>query len=485
MTPSGGAALRRRPPADWLRRLRVGLSRATRRWTFASRFFVVAIIILGAGTFVLTSWLASYVEGTALRAVSSTAAASANSLLAHHLDHLDLSGPLKGDGFAELEHAFDVGGYASSTRLLQVRLINPEGAVVFELPGSLEEPVDRRAFEAALAGKTTSDIRSITLPPVGPVGAHPLTVLKIVTPIAGDRGEAGPIAVAVLYFSATYVRELQFEARVWVWIIVSTTGMLVIAALYLVVRKAGETITAQRRLLTGNLAESRRMSLENRRLHAASEHLRVQATYANENLLSRVGMEIHDGPLQLLTLALLNLGQAQEGARDPKAAARLARAQMMTRDAMEEMRRLSTGLVLPELTDLTLGEAIALAIERHEARTGTLVARHLDELAQRGPLSLKICAYRIVQEALTNAVMHAGGRGQEVTASAREGRLHLEVANTRGSSQLEAAPDDRERLGLHGMKFRVEALGGVLDTDLQSAGRAVVRADIPLGPEPG
>ncbi len=87
--------------------------------------------------------------------------------------------------------------------------------------------------------------------------------------------------------------------------------------------------------------------------------------------------------------------------------------------------------MLPELATLGISQTIVLAIRRHENLTGTFVSQKLhvnDEVEV--PITVRICAYWVVQEALNIAYRHGGGDGQKVVASIEAGWLHLEVINS-------------------------------------------------------
>ena len=133
---------------------------------------------------------------------------------------------------------------------------------------------------------------------------------------------------------------------------------------------------------------------------------------------------------------------------------------------------------LPELGDLSLSHVLALAVSRHEDLTGTTVSLDMEGLPASANVDLKICAYRVIQEALSNAFRHGGGVGQRVEASVADEVLHLEISNARGQGATSTPADGR--LGLRGMRFRVEALGGRLDVDFETTGRSQVIAAIPM-----
>jgi len=74
------------------------------------------------------------------------------------------------------------------------------------------------------------------------------------------------------------------------------------------------------------------------------------------------------------------------------------------------------------------------------------------------PLSGKICIYRFIQEALTNAYRHAYGTGQSVRCSCRADRILVEVSDR--VPGFDPRQTRREGFGLSGLRERVESLGG-------------------------
>lgn len=96
---------------------------------------------------------------------------------------------------------------------------------------------------------------------------------------------------------------------------------------------------------------------------------------------------------------------------------------------------------------------------------------------------VKVCAYRVIQEALTNAFRHGAGQGEEVMADLDGGdQLRIRVTNPArdgGTSQSGGTG-----LGLRGMRFRVESLGGTLRTRVGDGPVSTIEAEVPLG-QPG
>jgi signal transduction histidine kinase len=149
------------------------------------------------------------------------------------------------------------------------------------------------------------------------------------------------------------------------------------------------------------------------------------------------------------------------------------------REALAEMRRL-LGILRPAATDRaptpSLSDLDALA-ERFRA-AGLHV--ELDVAGEPGPLpaGVDLCAYRVVQEALTNAVKHAGGRAR-VAVRWEADSVEVEVANRSGRRTPAALAGTSGGHGLMGMRERVALCGGELEAGAADRDRFVVRARLP------
>ncbi|WP_121749851.1 histidine kinase [Streptomyces sp. E2N166] len=93
--------------------------------------------------------------------------------------------------------------------------------------------------------------------------------------------------------------------------------------------------------------------------------------------------------------------------------------------------------------------------------------------------SADLVAYRVVQEALTNALKYDHGSRTSVLVRHREGEITVEVG-TDGSGSRAATPGGSGR-GLAGLRERVDVLGGEFSADRRAGGGFVVRARIPAG----
>ncbi|HEY9011551.1 MAG TPA: ATP-binding protein [Devosia sp.] len=440
------------------------------------RFLFAAVLVVALAMLGLGAWVGYYVQHGITDGVASTAASSIDALVAHQVGMLREDGVLTAEEKARLDEVFSIGNEADSARLLQIRIRDLAGRMLYQSAPLEDADGEEALYAAAVAGKVTSRLTQVSVPPVGPIAGLPIEVLEIYTPLH-DVNTGRIFAVAEMYYSARTVTAERDRAQLEVWTLVGVSGLVVIAVLYLLVDRASRTIARQRERLAGNLAGSRRLAADNRRLRDASEDLRQSANFTNEALLAQVGSDIHDGPIQLLTLIILRLTEAAQQSPELAATAKLAG------DVLEELRNISSGLVLPELAPLSLGQALELAISRHEALTGAAVARRFASLPEAAPLVVKVCGYRVVQEALTNAFRHGAGNGEEVLVELDEAnRLRIRVTNNVRPGQMPRPHGTG--LGLRGMHFRVESLGGTLHTCIGEGPVSTIEAAVPLG-QPG
>lgn len=136
-------------------------------------------------------------------------------------------------------------------------------------------------------------------------------------------------------------------------------------------------------------------------------------------------------------------------------------------------RRLRSGV----LEDVFLSEAIRQMARETLERAGVRSRLHLP--AERLPIThrQRLALYRIAQEALTNVIRHAGATIVDVTLSAAGGLVVLEIADNGIGLQEN---DDRETLGLVGMRERAEMFGGFCRILPGDGGGTVVHVEMPI-----
>jgi signal transduction histidine kinase len=220
------------------------------------------------------------------------------------------------------------------------------------------------------------------------------------------------------------------------------------------------------RTIQKHAAELARLLEVNGQLHERLRRSAGRTTALNEQALRRLGADLHDGPAQALAFALLRL----EGVADERG--ELVRVRSAIQDALNEIRAVSAGLRLPELTDLPITEVLTQAVRDHERRSGTGVALEARDLPIDVPLPIKIAAFRALQEALSNATRHGGGAEVSVKACVCREQLCLTVSD-RGPGFALVQAEHKGRLGLASMRERAELLGGRFRVQSSSRGTAV------------
>lgn len=262
-----------------------------------------------------------------------------------------------------------------------------------------------------------------------------------------------------------------------------TVPSIVLALLaFVVVWGVGRTVQA-RRLYTAELEDRTERLLRTR----AAE---IRAALAEER--SRIARELHDvvaHHVSVMTVQAAGAGRALK--RDPEASAQALRSIEVTgRSALSEMRRIVGVLRGPDgdsgrgsgaEAGLTPAPRLADVAELadHLRDTGLPVEITVDGDPASLPAGVDLTAYRIVQEALTNTIKHAGpATTAYVVITYSPGQVEVVVSDDgRG---LAAALDGREPgHGLMGMRERVALYGGSLVVGPRRGGGFEVRARIP------
>ncbi len=193
-----------------------------------------------------------------------------------------------------------------------------------------------------------------------------------------------------------------------------------------------------------------------------------------EDELSRIVLDIHDGPVQYLFTALSLLTSLQnelsELPTDPPTALRssawprLAQVGMLLESSLYEIRFFLGAFRPPEFRRRSLASIVEGLVIQHEDWTHVTVHLETDSLPADTPLAVKMAIYRVLQEALTNGYRHAGVEEQWVRMWGEAGWIHLEVIDKgRGfmppnlEDPIEAEREDH--IGLRGMHDRVRLLG--------------------------
>jgi signal transduction histidine kinase len=220
-------------------------------------------------------------------------------------------------------------------------------------------------------------------------------------------------------------------------------------------------------------AEERALRAERERESAA------RVAVAEER--ARMARELHDVVAHAMSVMVLQVGAVRRRVPpDSEEAEALSNVERAGRTALAEMRRLLGAMREGgDEVELTPGPGLEdLQTLAGDVRAAGLDVRlHVDGEPVPLSRSIDLSAYRIVQEGLTNALKHSGGRRADVTVAYEPDRLRLEV---RDDGPGGFARTDGHGHGLIGIGERVKAYGGEMSTFVATSGGFVLRASLPL-----
>jgi signal transduction histidine kinase len=207
---------------------------------------------------------------------------------------------------------------------------------------------------------------------------------------------------------------------------------------------------------------------------------------------TRLARDLHDSVTQsLYSLVLLTEGWrrlihsgtvAVPGAAGPQTEDYLGRVGEIAQQALREMRLLIHELRPPLLEQEGLVGAVRKRLDAVEKRVGIEARVVMDDLVEL-PVSLEEGLYWITQEALNNALKHAGAKKETVRLCVEGDRLVLEIADDGQGFDLEEA-QHRGGMGLSTMRERAKEMCGMLAIESSPGQGTMVRITVPVPPGP-
>jgi signal transduction histidine kinase len=279
-----------------------------------------------------------------------------------------------------------------------------------------------------------------------------------------ERSQASA-AAAIGFASIVVVAELDtrvsLENAVW-GVILGGATCLIAYVLRQRANRAGELEGRARRLASDREQRARTAVVEER---------------------TRIARDLHDVIAHSVSLMTVQAGAARLVLPDDPVRARepLLAVEETGREALAEMRRLF-GIVRGDEGEAALAPQPGLArlgaLREQAGKAGLPVELEIEGAPRTLPPGVDLTAYRIVQEALTNARKHGGGRAQVTIRYGREA-LDVEIRNDERRTRVAKEAGH----GLVGMRERVSLYGGELDAGPQRGGGYAVRARLPVEAE--
>jgi signal transduction histidine kinase len=462
---------------DWV----AGLRRRFNDLDLDRQFVIAGGLVALLSMAAIGTWVASRVRSDSIANEAANTAKFMDSFIAPLAQELQSSDTFSIGPIRALDEVLDTAELRE--RVVSVKIWKPSGRIAYARDVNLigqSFPLSP-GLTGALAGKTVAEFNELDEDESRDEQKTGIPLLEIYSPIRADwTGDI--IGVAEFYENATELSAQLDRARLQGWLLTAGVTSLICLSLFGIVHRGSRTIMSQRQALAPRLTEVERAAQQNADLRRQVERASRRLSELSEANLRRMGSDLHDGPAQLISLVALKL----DGWRKLSGKAQAAAHEEISRTvqtALAELRQISRGLVLPELAQLELGEVIERAIAAHEGRTRKPVRREIALLDCDAPEATKICVYRFVQEGLNNAFRHAAGQDQAVAASIVDGKLMVRVTNKvdRNHATAETAS---EKLGLSGLRDRVESLGGRFSFGLVG-GQAVLDMQVNVTPGAG
>lgn len=346
------------------------------------------------------------------------------------------------------------------------------------------QPVTRE-LESALDGKVEIEQIRTSSPHLDSHPANAQGAYKIYSPMH-QLGTNDVIAVAGYVEPPHELDNLLSKGRRDTWVVVVIFTLLIFSLTFNLIHHASEMIKAQNKDLRDRYDAQVGLNAQNTLLQNQLHDAHQKGIEINEDFLRRISADLHDGPAQFLALALLrvdDIAPATAGPGSPspgtmRSLKALETVRSATASALQEIRSISTGLALPELQDHAPADAIGAAVNSFVAATQTDVVCNLAGLPDTLPMPWTVCLFRFVQEGLSNGLRHANGLGLEVRSSRCDGQLVVEICD-RGPGFDPREGCSKARLGLVGLRHRIEVLGGQFEIISKPGEGTTIRLVIP------
>lgn len=456
------------------------------RLQLTQQFMLISLIILIIGMLGIGGWIGHQIKNGILNHAGATTALYLDSFVAPLLQDLAHSDTLSQENIEILSNVLN--NTPLGQHVVSFKVWDPSGKLLYSTDqaeiGTIHPMTDR--LSRASNGEVNSEISLLDDEENADLGAIYPSLLETYSPIR-LMGTNQVIAVAEFYEALDDLQEEITLAQRNSWLVVGISMLVIYLLLSGFVRGANNIIEGQRAELNAKVTQLSDLLAQNQELNERVRRAAASVTTLNEQYLRRIGSELHDGPLQDLGLALLNLDAVIANCETQDECAIFRRNNIESekieaslQNAMKEIRSISSGLSLPHLNDLSLDEVVSRAVRTHMRRTGTRVELKTDKLPEQSTMPVKITVYRLLQEALNNAFHHAGGIGQKVTVSLDNASILVKVSDQGCGFDINREFESNGHLGLVGMRERIESLGGYFEIESSTGKGTRITAQLPI-----
>jgi signal transduction histidine kinase len=459
------------------------LKKTLRQMSFSRQFMLAIVTLLTIGMFVIGSWIGHLIESNALNRTAAISAVYLESISAAQL-HDRPNGKI-GDRrtHAELDRLFIEGPLRRE--VLRFILWESSGRIDYSNDHEqigLRFPISGRLADA-FAGTVQTRISNLQEFDNQPELARWTQMLEIYIPIRSAT--SGKVyAVAEFYLSVEKLKREIRDAQRSSWALVAVSTCAIYLFLFGLVRRASNTIKEQQRDLRHQLKQLLSLLDENDRMRDQLREAGVSTTTLNEEFLIRIAADLHDGPAQTIAFALMRFDEFAANCRGCASSPSTTEQELRNihsalQSSLRDVRKISSGLAVPGMTELSLADTARRALRDFKRLSGITVQARIDDTLDKAPLSVKITVYRLLQESLNNCWRHAP-KGEPEVQVEQTGTEVLVVITDHGAGFDPQSAAVAGRLGLAFMRERVRLLGGIFEIDSAPGRGTVIRARLPL-----
>ncbi|HXU03257.1 MAG TPA: sensor histidine kinase [Polyangia bacterium] len=276
--------------------------------------------------------------------------------------------------------------------------------------------------------------------------------------VIGTLAARGRLAISGAELDPTQMRN---------WTRMGTTfaflALLLTTAIDFVIRRVEESMRDTAEALTDLRAAYARLALLHERFDAAKEEER-----------RFIAHELHDELGQMLTVVKLQLTARRDGGPAGETVG-------LVDGMIDRVRRISTDLRPPLFDEVGLFPALRAHVDAQSALSGVAIDLDANE-ADGGRLdsARETACFRVVQEAITNALRHASPQRIQVRVIRRPDTISLSIADDgRGFDTATLAQTSAGHLGVAGMQERVRARGGHFNVSSRPGAGTTVAVEMP------
>lgn len=226
---------------------------------------------------------------------------------------------------------------------------------------------------------------------------------------------------------------------------------------------------------------------KSRQMQEELRDLSRQLLSAQEEERRKISRELHDVIAQTLTGINLRLATLKADSLTNKSQLqrKITSTQRLVEQSVEIVHRFARELRPTVLDDLGLIPALQSFMKTFIAETGVRVSLKASGMIEQSSGTIRTTLYRITQEALKNVGRHAHASQAEVSIQCQDGTILMEI-NDNGQgfeAEVKMNPSNHNRLGLLGMRERVEMVGGTFSIQSAPGRPTTVRVVIPFAAE--